>query len=153
MSQVLRIRAEPLSARAYRPFGQVIGVDRVQMRIVNDRFYMNALTMKYRPLHITHLHRHIKSTQALIPLGGKPCLVVVAPPSTDLCSAEELSQVKAFINDGSFGVNLALGTWHMAPLPLGADVCVVTIQGEHASADLEECWFESRFSTIMEVVL
>jgi ureidoglycolate hydrolase len=37
MPKVLQIKAEPLTAEAYRPFGQVIGMDKVQMKIVNDR--------------------------------------------------------------------------------------------------------------------
>jgi ureidoglycolate hydrolase len=109
--------------------------------------------MKCRPLRITHLYRHIKSTQALIPLGGKACLVVVAPPTVDLDRPEDLTLVKAFINDGSFGVNIDLGTWHMTLLPLGADMRMVTVQGEHAGADIEERSFEEAFHTVIEVVL
>ena len=90
--------------------------------------------MKCQPFRITHLNRHIKSTQALIPLGGKACLVVVAPPTVNLDSPEDLKQVKAFINDGSCGINIDLGTWHMAPLPLGPEINLVNIQGEHSGA-------------------
>ncbi len=38
MPKVLQIKAEPLTADAFHPFGQVIGMDIVQMKIVNDRF-------------------------------------------------------------------------------------------------------------------
>jgi ABC-type transport system substrate-binding protein len=38
MSKVLQIKAEPLTADAFHPFGQVIGMDTVQMKIVNDQF-------------------------------------------------------------------------------------------------------------------
>jgi ureidoglycolate hydrolase len=38
MPKILQIKAEPLAAETFRPFGQVIGVDTVQMKIVNDRF-------------------------------------------------------------------------------------------------------------------
>jgi hypothetical protein len=61
MPKVLQIKAEPLTAEAYRPFGQVVGVDKVQMKIVNDRFWMGVIN-----------------------LGGKACLVVVAPPTVNL---------------------------------------------------------------------
>jgi ureidoglycolate hydrolase len=153
MAKVLQIKAGPLSTEPYRPFGQVIGMDKVQMKIVNDRFRMGTITMKWRPFRITHLYRHIRSTQALIPLAGKACLVVVAPPSVDLNSPEDLLQVKAFINDGSFGVNIDLGTWHMALLPLGSEMCMVNIQGEHASDDIEERSLEEALNTVIEVVL
>jgi ureidoglycolate hydrolase len=153
MSKVLQIKAEPLSADTYRPFGQVIGMDTVQMKIVNDRFCMGTITVKCQPFRITHLCRHIKSTQALIPLGGKACLVVVAPPTVDLNSPEDLTQVKVFINDGSVGVNIDFGTWHMTLLPLGSDMRMVNVQGEHAGADIEERSFEETFNTVIEVVL
>lgn len=153
MPKVLQIRAAPLTAETYHPFGQVIGVDKIQMKILNDRFRMGTITMKRQPFRITQLNRHVKSTQALIPLGGKACLVVVAPPTVDFESPEDLTQVKAFINDGSCGVNIDLGTWHMAPLPLGPEVSLVNIQGEHSSEDTEERWFEEQFDTVLEVIL
>jgi hypothetical protein len=49
MPKVLQIKAEPLTADAYRPFGQVIGIDEVQMEIVNDRFPEGTITMKCQP--------------------------------------------------------------------------------------------------------
>jgi ureidoglycolate lyase len=153
MAGVLQIKAEPLTAEAYRPFGQVIGSDNVRMKIVNDRFRMGMIRIKCQPFRITHLSRHIKSTQALIPLGGKACLVVVAPPTVNLDDPEDLKQVKAFINDGSCGINIDLGTWHMTPLPLGPEVNLVNIQGEHSGEDTEERSFEDRFNTIIEIVL
>jgi ureidoglycolate lyase len=151
--KVLQIRAEPLSAEAYRAFGQVIGLDKIQMKIVNDRFRMGVIAVKYQPFRITHLTRHIQSTQALIPLGGRACLVVVAPPTVNLDNPEDLKQVKAFINDGSYGINVDLGTWHMTPLPLGPEVSLVNIQGEHSGEDTEERSFEEKFDTVLEVVL
>jgi len=153
MPKVLQIKAEPLTADAFRPFGQVIGMDTVQMKIVNDRFRMGTINMKCQPFRITHLNRHIKSTQALIPLGGKACLVVVAPPTVDLNSPEDLQQVKAFIDDGSYGVNIDLGTWHMALLPLGSEMSMVNIQGKHSGADTDERSFEETLNTVIEIVL
>jgi ABC-type transport system substrate-binding protein len=38
MPKVLQVKAEPLTADAFHPFGQVIGMATVQMKIVNDRF-------------------------------------------------------------------------------------------------------------------
>ena len=64
--------------------------------------------------------------------------MVVAPPTVDLNSPEDLTQVKAFINDGTCGVNIDLGTWHMALLPLGPEMNMVNIQGEHSGEDTEE---------------
>ena len=153
MSKTLHIKAEPLTTEAYRPFGQVIGLDKAQMKIVNDRFHMSIINMKHQPFRITHLNRHIKSTQAFVPLAGKASIIVVAPPTVNMDNPEDLQQIKAFINDGSCGVNIDLGTWHMAPLPLGPDVSVVNVQGEHSGEDTEERSFEEKFDTLIEIVL
>jgi ureidoglycolate lyase len=123
------------------------------MKIVNDRFRMGTITAKWQPLRITHLNRHMKSSQALIPLGGRACLVVVASPVVDFRHPEDLKQVRAFINDGSYGVNIDLGTWHTALLPLGPEVHMVNIQGENSAEDTEERSFEATFDTVFEVVL
>ena len=48
---------------------------------------------------------------------------------------------------------LDLGTWHMAPLPLGPEVSLVNIQGEHSGGDTEERSFEEKFDTALEVIL
>ena len=94
-----------------------------------------------------------KSTPALIPLGGKACLVVIAPPTVNLDNPEDLTQVRAFINDGNYGVNLDLGTWHTALLPLGPEMSMVNIQGEHAGDNAEERSVVESFGTVIEVVL
>jgi ureidoglycolate lyase len=153
MPKILQIKAEPLTAETFRPFGQIIGVDTVQMKIVNDRFRMGLITMTYQPFRISHLNRHIRSTQALIPLGGKACLVVVAPPIVTLDTLEDLKQVKAFINDGSCGINIDLGTWHMVPLPLGPKISMVNIQGEYSGEDTEERSFSEKLDAVIEVIL
>lgn len=153
MPKTLQIKAEPLTPEAYRPFGQVVGADNIHMKIINDRFRMGVIHMAHQPFRITHLNRHIKSTQALIPLGGKASVIVVAPPTVNLDNPEDLKEVRAFIMDGSCGVNIDLGTWHMAPLPLGPEVNVVNIQGEHSGEDTEERSFADQFDTVIEVVL
>lgn len=153
MANILQIKATPLTAETFRLFGQVIGVDTIRLKIVHDRFRMGLIRVQRQPFRITRLNRHIKSTQALIPLGGHACLMAVAPPTVNLEKPEELTQVQAFINDGRYGINIDLGTWHMAPLPLGPEISVVNIQGERSGEDTEERSFETQFDTVIEIVL
>ena len=54
------------------------------------------------------MERHPLSSQAFVPLGSPPFLIVVAPPS-DRLTRETL---RAFITDGSQGVNYHRGVWH-----------------------------------------
>ena len=79
--------------------------------------------------------------------------MVVAPPTIDLDNPEDLKEVRAFINDGSYGVNIDLGTWHMALLPLGPEMSMVTIQGERCAEDTEERSLEETCETVLEIIL
>jgi len=71
----------------------------------------------------------------------------------NLDSPEDLKQARAFINGGSCGINIDLGTWHMALLPLGPEISMVNIQGEHSVEDTEERSFPEKFDPVIEVVL
>jgi ureidoglycolate hydrolase len=61
--------------------------------------------------------------------------------------------VEAFINNGNLGVNIDLGTWHMARLPLASERCMVNIHAEHADEDIQGRAFEEMFNILIEVVL
>lgn len=60
------------------------------------------------PMTIRTLERHPLSSQAFMPLHGQRFLVVVAPKG-DAIVARDL---KAFITDGTQGVNYHRGVWH-----------------------------------------
>ena len=88
------------------------------------------------PFEISMLERHPKGSQAFIPMHGQKFLVVVAPSlNTD---EPDLSQLKAFITDGSQGVNYRAGTWHHPLLTLESpsDFAVVDRVGEGHNCDV-----------------
>jgi len=70
------------------------------------------------PFEISMLERHPNGSQAFIPMQGQKFLIVVAPSlDTD---TPDLSQLCAFITDGTQGINYRAGTWHHPLLTLEA---------------------------------
>jgi ureidoglycolate lyase len=132
------IQAEPLTAEAFAPFGQVIAEGDMVMELRDgETFHLNVLSYDRHPLECDHLNRHHKATQALVALAGRPTLVVVAPSEHDFSTRDHLSSVRAFVCDGTAGINLALGTWHWGPYPLMDHVDLVNVQGQGFADDNE----------------
>ncbi len=124
-----RLTPRPLDADSFRPFGEVIEPDNAtEIRLINNgtttRFHDiapvdvasgggHALISIFRgkpfalPLEIAMLEQHPLGSQAFMPLGGRPYLVVVAP-DRDGQPGEPL----AFLASGQQGVSYAKGTWH-----------------------------------------
>jgi ureidoglycolate lyase len=134
----IEVQAEPLTAEALAPFGQVIAAGDMVMELRDgESFHLNVLSYDRQPLECDHLNRHHKATQALVALAGRPTLVVVAPREHDFSSRDHLSSVRAFVCDGTAGINLALGTWHWGPYPLMDHVDLVNVQGKGFADDNE----------------
>ena len=149
-----RVRAEPLTEEAFAPFGQVIASGDMVMELRGDElFHLNVLHYDRIPLVCDHLNRHHRATQALVALAGKPTVLVVAPPAFDFSTSDHLPHVRAFICDGTAGVNLALGTWHWGPYPLADYVDLVNVQGNHFETDNEIAYLARDLDVTVEVVL
>ena len=88
------------------------------------------------PFEISMLERHPNGSQAFIPMQGQKFLIIVAPSlDTD---TPDLSQLCAFITDGTQGVNYRAGTWHHPLLTLEApsDFAVVDRIGTGHNCDV-----------------
>jgi ureidoglycolate lyase len=146
--------AEPLTDEAFAPFGQVINTGDMVMELRNDeRFALNVLSYDRYPLVVDHLNRHHNATQALVALAGKPTLLVVAPKEFDFTTRDHLQHVRAFICDGSAGVNLSLATWHWGPAPLMDHVDLVNVQGAGFAGDNEVAHLERDLGVVVNVSL
>jgi ureidoglycolate hydrolase len=153
--RVHTIRAEPLTSQGFRRFGQVIGADDVRIELRADEvFHLDIISRDAQPLTIGELNRHHNATQALVALNAKPTVVVVAPPEIRLRSADDLSELRAFICDGSTGINIALGVWHAGPFPVGAHVDMVNVQGKKVlENDTEVAYVQRDLGIVVEVLL
>jgi ureidoglycolate lyase len=122
------IKIEPLTDKAFRPFGQVIevperppdfrGGGRAQLWSVafeaTGTTQVSVIRVPYGELTFHKLERHFAVTQTFIPLHGSPAVVALAPPTDphDRDAIPQPEQVRAFLLDGTKGYVLARGTWH-----------------------------------------
>ena len=138
MTDTFNVKAEPLTPEAFAPFGQVIATGDMVMELrEGERFHLNVLSYDRHPLVCDHLNRHHRATQALVALAGRPTLVVVAPAELDFSTRDHLAAVRAFVCDGTAGINIALSTWHWGPYPLMDHVDLVNVQGAAFAQDNE----------------
>ncbi len=148
------VAAEPLSSAAWAPFGQVIGQDDCVLELREGAaFHLDVLTYQWRPLRCDHLNRHHTATQALIPLGGAPAVIIVAPAQVDFTAGDHLDSVRAFVISGDRAINLAIATWHWGPYPLGPEVHLANVQGRDVADDNEVAHLARDLGTVIEVGL
>ncbi|HSP32678.1 MAG TPA: ureidoglycolate lyase [Halomonas sp.] len=126
---MLELTAEPLTAEAFTPFGDVIDARTSTSFPINagrtqrhhdlakgetlgesahtlmNIFVSQPITL---PLELTFLERHPQGSQAFMPLHQERFIVVVAPPGEHI----NPDDVRAFVTDGRQGVNYRAGTWH-----------------------------------------
>ncbi len=154
MSDAVRVKAEPLSREAFAPYGQVIDAGDMVMELRDgEEFALNVLSYDRHPLVCDHLNRHHKATQALLALGGRPTLLVVADRAFDFTTRDHLAHVRAFICDGTAGVNLSLATWHWGPAPLMDHVDLLNVQGKGFLNDNEVVYLERDLGVLVTVEL
>ncbi|WP_061930481.1 ureidoglycolate lyase [Aureimonas sp. AU22] len=154
------IPAQPLTAEAFRPFGEVIEPDNcTEIRLINNgtttRFHDiapvdvasgggHALISIFRgkpfdlPFRVEMLERHPLGSQAFMPLEGRRYLVVVAP-DRDGRPGEPV----AFLADGSQGVSYARGTWHHPLIALGERSDFLVVDRGGSGGNLAEFFLEA----------
>lgn len=151
---MIRLNAEPLTAEAFAPFGDVIAaggdgyieINEGMARRYHDLAQVDVLAEGGRPLIsifrarpwfqpicLRVMERHPLGAQAFIPMHGDSFLVVVAPAGP----APAPSDLRAFVTDGRQGVNYARGTWHHPLLALDriGDFLVVDRGGDGHNLD------------------
>lgn len=143
-----RLKASPLTAEAFAPFGKVIQKQGQRPEVIN-----HGRTLKYAgladiqaddqggkpvvhlycsrpvdlPFRVEIMECHPLGSQTFMPLHNRPFLVIVAPPGDEPVPGS----VRCFITDGRQGVHLAKGVWHHSQLSLGepADYLVIERDG------------------------
>jgi len=135
---VRQLTAEPLSAEAFAPFGDVIETRQINQQVMNEarfeRFDALALAdidargqvaisiarccqATRLPYEVTLLERHPLGSQAFIPRTEFEFVVVVAPAGDTVLP----DQLKAFMSNGKQGINYHRGIWHMPLIAFEAD--------------------------------
>ena len=148
----MTVAARPLTAEAFRPFGDVIDTTGDPDRIINaglcGRFHDRArldfgdgragislfdAVPREMPYHLDLLERHPEGSQTFVPMTPSPFLVVVAEGDGPLPGA-----VHAFVTRPGQAVNLLKGTWHGVLTPLAAPGLFAVIDRIGPGANLEE---------------
>ncbi|MBM3522020.1 MAG: ureidoglycolate hydrolase [Alphaproteobacteria bacterium] len=125
-------RVPPLRSRFY---GDAVEI-RKPAKLVNDaQLELSVARLKCRPLVATWLERHPKHTQAFIPLGAKPFVMILAPPGD--AALPDAARVTALRFSGAQGIALHLGTWHEFPLALDDDTEIVVLLRHETARDLQ----------------
>ena len=140
------IKIQKLSIESFAPFGEIICCNGHDYFHINDahteRYHalVNTETLGeakigisiFRnikatsiPSSITMLERHPFGSQAFIPMNGQVFLIVVAPALDE--ETPDISNLCAFISDGTQGVNYRVGTWHHPLLTLEAPSCFTVV--------------------------
>jgi ureidoglycolate lyase len=129
--------AQPLTAEAFAPFGQVIEcaghdgyainegssqrfTDLAQLETdAEGRLALSIFRAAARqaPYELHCLERHPLGSQAFVPLNGQAFLIVVTPTRPDPAKPDPES-LQVFISDGRQGINFRRGVWHHPLLAL-----------------------------------
>ncbi len=148
------LRAEPLTAEAWAPFGWIPVLDtdpadgRETLSYEWGDPHLNVITHASDEVTRTaggqvcdRLYRHDTHTQALMALNCDAVLAV-APAATRFDAPTDLGLIRAFVVRRAEVLVLHRGTWHWGPFPLGDEpVRLLNVQGrryaeDNASADL-----------------
>lgn len=123
MPKTVEIALEPLMAEAFAPFGQIVGEPwtlpafkvphleawRLEFTVDGPTELMYVRYV-HEPYRCSRLERHAGVSQAFVPLGDAPSVMVVAAPTEADPPAPD--QVRAFFVPGDRGILLWRGTWH-----------------------------------------
>jgi ureidoglycolate lyase len=157
-----RIATEPLTAEAFRPFGDVLEAAGVPDRIINEglcgRFHDRArldfgsgragisifdAAPRALPYRLAMVERHPDGSQAFLPMTQAPYLAVVAPDD-----AGRPGVPRAFVTAPGQGINLLRGTWHGVLTPLAAPGLFAVVDRIGEGANLEEHRFEDPWEIV-----
>ena len=166
------ITLEPLTAAAFKPYGDVIAsADRDYFMINNGstrRYHQladvdtdteggrtiisifQATPLTY-PLTVSMMERHPLGSQAFMPLFGHPYLILVAAPTGDLEQNRLDSQtIRGFISDGRQGVNYHKGVWHHPILALTDQDQFLVVDRSGPGNNCEEVHFSAAETRLLQ---
>ena len=146
--KTLTLTPEALTTENFSPFGQVISCENTDHTTINDGYAekyadlalidtkedqgstsIHIFVAKKRqfPFQITMLEKHPFFSQAFIPKGNTPFLVVVSPPSEE----PVIENIRAFISNGDQGINYSRGVWHFPLISINDNSQFIVIDRKH----------------------
>ncbi|MGH1356468.1 MAG: ureidoglycolate lyase [Thalassovita sp.] len=153
------IKAQPLTAQGFAPFGDVLEAEGPADKIINQgkcgRFHDRAkmdfsqgragvslfqAEPRALPYSLDMVERHPDGSQAFLPMSMDPFLVIVAPDQDGLPG-----RPVAFVTRAGQGVNYHRGTWHGVLTPLTAPGLFAVVDRIGEGPNLQEHWFDQPY--------
>jgi ureidoglycolate lyase len=146
----MELRAQPLTAAAFTPFGQVF-----QAPVEKGRLYLDDQLVTARPgwraslsvsrsgppatlpLVATKMERHAYSTQTFVPIEPARFVILVAPKAGD--GVPDAARACAFIAAPGQGITYAMNTWHHPMTVLDAPAGFAVMMWRNEGPD-DEHW-------------
>ncbi|MFC6646480.1 ureidoglycolate lyase [Granulicella cerasi] len=127
----MQLRAEPVTAEAFAPFGTLVLPPEAPgerafytqwlgatAQDATPRLHVNFVPQSMLPITATVLERHPHAAQIFLPLEASRYLIVVTPSLPD--GSPDLARARCFVAPGNVGVVYRAMTWHMGATALDA---------------------------------
>ncbi|WP_117193525.1 ureidoglycolate lyase [Rhizobium terrae] len=152
---------QPLTKKAFAPYGDVIEADPSTMRLINggtteryhalaepvvtgtpERLIFNIFRSQPRqfPYVLTMMERHPYGSQSFVPLSGRPFLVAVSDDE-----AGRPGRPRVFLVEAHQGVNYFPNVWHHPLMAIGAVSDFLVVDRDNPPENYEEFFFENPF--------
>ena len=150
------IKPLPVTAERFAPYGDVINASAAAKAAMNDasfeRFHdlakvdvdsaggraaisiARCKTPAKFPYRIDMMERHPHGSQAFIPLAPFSFVVVVAPAAESV----EMADLRAFVTNGTQGLNYHRGVWHMPMIAMEAGQAFLIVDRSPTADNCEE---------------
>lgn len=155
----IRIKAQPMTAEALAPYGDVMEATGAPDKLINQgkcgRFHDRAKLdfsdgkagisifkgdKESLPLPLKMVERHPEGSQAFVPMSADPFLVVVARDQ-DGTPVDPI----AFLTAPGQAINFHRGTWHGVLAPLSEPGIFAVVDRIGDGPNLEEHWFDTEY--------
>ena len=154
---MVTLKPEPLTAKAFAPFGDVVEMEGAKHFPINQGFAerfndlacVDVMTdggsvnvsivsaiVRPQPIALKLMERHPLGSQIFYPLQDRPWLIVVCVDPHDDKS------FRTYRATGRQGINYARNTWHHPLLVLDAGSRFLIVDRKGPGANLEEVWFD-----------
>jgi ureidoglycolate hydrolase len=163
-SEPRAVRAAPLTAESWEPFGWLPAADTDPADATHSYEFewgdphVNVIAHHAEEIEHTdaglvcdRFYRHDTHTQVLLPLDVDS-VIAVAPRDVDFAIIPDLDAVRAFALPPLTGFALFRGTWHWGPFPVGdAPVHLWNVQGKRYAEDNACADLVARLGTTIEI--
>ncbi|MEM7241943.1 MAG: ureidoglycolate lyase [Pseudomonadota bacterium] len=156
---MIKIKAGPISAQAFAPFGDLLEADgnfdasinqgkckryhdRAALSFDGGRAGVSLFEAEPRslPYQLTMMERHPLGSQCFAPMHQHPFLVTVAQDD-----AGKPATPRAFLTKPGQAINIHLGVWHGVLTPLNAPGLFTVIDRIGDGNNLEEFYFDAPY--------